>query len=129
MYNLAFTLKALGKVSNAISLLRECADLRNNILGSHHPHAISLLRECADLRNNILGSHHPHAISSSNTLRDWETAATQSSESQPSALLHSPTKSEFDAHCCQRSYYLGFENCWTQTASLHEFLPKTIISV
>ncbi|KAL5043562.1 hypothetical protein BDW71DRAFT_187684 [Aspergillus fruticulosus] len=69
MHNLAFTLKQLGKVSDALSLLRKCTDLRNN----------------------ILGSLHPHAISASNTLRDWETAATQYSESQqPRALLHSP---------------------------------------
>ncbi|PWY87097.1 hypothetical protein BO94DRAFT_546339 [Aspergillus sclerotioniger CBS 115572] len=66
MQKLAFTLKQLGKA----------------------PDALNLLRRCVDLRINILGSHHPHAISSSNTLRDWETAAVQPSKcQQPHASL------------------------------------------
>ncbi|KAL4946487.1 hypothetical protein BDV06DRAFT_182241 [Aspergillus oleicola] len=53
MHNLASTLKGLGKLSDAFSLIKECADQRNK----------------------VLGSHHPDAISSSNTLVCWETAA------------------------------------------------------
>jgi tetratricopeptide (TPR) repeat protein len=69
MHNLAFNLKQLGKVSDALSLLKKCAHLRNK----------------------VLGSDHPHAISSYNTLRDWETAASQLQESQKQhALSHTP---------------------------------------
>ncbi|KAL4861745.1 hypothetical protein BDV12DRAFT_179826, partial [Aspergillus spectabilis] len=51
------------------------------------PGALSLLKKCADLRNQVLGSHHPHAISSTNALRAWETAPSRSSGSQqPRAL-------------------------------------------
>jgi hypothetical protein len=65
MHNLAFNLKQLGKVSDALGLLKKCADLRNK----------------------VLGSDHPHAISSFKTLRDWETAASQPPESQKQHAL------------------------------------------
>jgi hypothetical protein len=65
MHNLAFTLKQLGKFLDALSLLKECADLRNQ----------------------VLGSHHPHAISSTNALRAWEIAPSQSLESQQRRAL------------------------------------------
>jgi tetratricopeptide (TPR) repeat protein len=65
MHNLAFNLKQLGKVSDALSLLKKYADLRNK----------------------MLGSDHPHAISSFNTLRGWETAASEPPESQKQHAL------------------------------------------
>jgi hypothetical protein len=69
MQNLAFTLNQLGMFLDALTLLKKCTDLRNQ----------------------VLGSHHPHAISSTKALRAWETAPSQSSESQePRVLLDNP---------------------------------------
>jgi hypothetical protein len=82
MHNLAFTLKQLGKFSDALSLLKKCADLRNQ----------------------VLGSHHPNAISSTNALHAWETAPSQSSESQssesqqPRALSDNPRPNPTSGH-------------------------------
>ncbi|KAL4972509.1 hypothetical protein BDW66DRAFT_162838 [Aspergillus desertorum] len=60
MHNLALTFRQLGKISDALSLIKKCADLRNK----------------------VLGSDHPDAISSSDALSDWEMAANQLSESR-----------------------------------------------
>ncbi|KAL4767992.1 hypothetical protein BDW60DRAFT_198675, partial [Aspergillus nidulans var. acristatus] len=53
--------------------------------------ALSLIKECADLRNKVLGSDHPHSISSFNAHSDWEAAANQLSESQQQASSDAPT--------------------------------------
>ncbi|KAL2803059.1 hypothetical protein BJX63DRAFT_86550 [Aspergillus granulosus] len=60
MHSLAFTLKELGKTSDALSLIKECANLRKK----------------------VLGSDNPHAISSFNALSKWETAENQLLECQ-----------------------------------------------
>jgi Tetratricopeptide repeat len=41
MANLAFTWKGQGRDMEAISLMSECAQLRQRILGVNHPHFIS----------------------------------------------------------------------------------------
>ncbi|KAL4860277.1 hypothetical protein BDV12DRAFT_181828 [Aspergillus spectabilis] len=60
MHNLAFAVKGLGNMLDALSLIKNCIDLRNK----------------------VLGSDHPHAIASSNTLVAWETAVNQPPECQ-----------------------------------------------
>ncbi|OJZ79710.1 hypothetical protein ASPFODRAFT_555108 [Aspergillus luchuensis CBS 106.47] len=52
MSNLAFPCKGQGKV----------------------PNSLALMKQCAELRRNLLGPDHPDTISSSGTLSDWETA-------------------------------------------------------
>ncbi|KAF2174314.1 hypothetical protein K469DRAFT_541483, partial [Zopfia rhizophila CBS 207.26] len=44
MNNLAFTLKEQGRDAEAISLMRECVQLQQRILGVDHPHSIPSLR-------------------------------------------------------------------------------------
>jgi tetratricopeptide (TPR) repeat protein len=86
MHNLALTLKQLGKFSDAWSLLKKCADHRNQ----------------------VLGSHHPHAISSIDALRAWETAPSQSSESQqPQIPLDTPTPNLTSGHTSNNEHIVS----------------------
>ncbi|KAL3483807.1 putative kinesin light chain [Aspergillus germanicus] len=77
LQNLAFTLKQLGRVSDAFNLLKKCAHLRNQ----------------------VLGPHHPDAISSTNALRACEAAPSLSSKrQQPCALLDNPPPDPTPGH-------------------------------
>jgi hypothetical protein len=83
MHNLAFSLKRLGKFSDALSLLKKSADLYNQ----------------------VLGSHHPNAISSTNALRAWETAPSLSSGSpQPRVLSVNPPPNPTSGHASDDDY-------------------------
>ncbi|KAL4749727.1 P-loop containing nucleoside triphosphate hydrolase protein [Aspergillus terricola var. indicus] len=65
MANLASTYRNQGRMAN-LAFTRK--SLRNI------PAALALMGRCVELRNEVLGSDHPHTISSSNTLRNWEIA-------------------------------------------------------
>lgn len=63
MHHLAFTLKRLGKLSEAFTLIN-CADLRNGSLGSYHPHTVSsfiVLRGCETIADQLSRSQNQEA--------------------------------------------------------------------
>jgi len=68
MHNLAYTLKQLGKI----------------------PDALTPIKKCANLRNKLLGSDHPDTISSFDALGDWETAVSHLSKKKNNKLQRTP---------------------------------------
>lgn len=48
MNNLAFTWKEQGRHTNALALIKDCAQARQQVLGPEHPHTVSSLSTVTD---------------------------------------------------------------------------------
>ncbi|KAL2864128.1 uncharacterized protein BJX67DRAFT_374130 [Aspergillus lucknowensis] len=69
------TLTSVSYLGLAEAMYQQALQGREKVLGPEHPD--TLTSKCADLRNQVLGSHHPHAISSTNAISAWKTASPQ----------------------------------------------------